>query len=212
MALPKTALPSLEELLQPKKFEDLALPVETIARLNGMVRRGRIMNLLLVGDPGAGKTSTWQIATTMAGADVMEFSGTSKELTRSSFSGRTLGNVLHGQPVVYVIEEAEFMPKRVQASLRGIIKPDPRCSFILTTNDIRKIDPALVSRLTRISYFLLQSDRPRVIDNLQLRYEAILGELGVAYEKQRLAEIIATRFPDFRATAKGIEFEFFNRT
>ena len=137
---PKTAL---SEIMRPKTLRELALPLYQIERLEGMVRVGQVQSLLLSGDPGLGKTSTAQILTKAINADVHEFTGTSKDLKPSSFSGNSLASLLEGRPLVYVIEDTEHMSQRTQAALRGwteeLLRLAPQCRFIFTTNDIANL-------------------------------------------------------------------------
>jgi replication-associated recombination protein RarA len=200
----------LSERMRPVSFDELALPGADTAALKGMVRRGNTMNMMLAGDPGTGKTSTWQILAKGIKADIIELTGASDDIKPNAIGPNGMNNLL-GIPLIYVVEETERLSKPMQVSLRGIVeKSFEHCRFIFTTNNIRKIDPGLVSRLKVISYYIFPSDRPRIMDGLLARYEETLANLGVPYDKVRLQEIIATRFPDFRAAANQIEFEMMN--
>jgi hypothetical protein len=64
------------------------------------------------------------------------------------------------------------------------------------------------SRLMPICFDVAPADRTEVIDRLQARYAKALRELGVAFDERRLAEIAGIYFPDLRAIAIHIEFEF----
>lgn len=201
-------LSSLSELMRPKSLQDLALSLDHIRSLQGFARSGYIPNLLLSGHPGTGKSSTVSILKDAINAEVRSYTDTSKDLKPASFHARTFESVLEGRPLVHLVEDAEFMSPRLQASLRTLIEELlPHCRFIFTVNDTSKFDRPLMSRLTHISYYLPPTERPRIMQGLCHRYEKHFAEKGLAYSRERLTDIIALRFPDFRATANQIELE-----
>jgi hypothetical protein len=46
------------------------------------------------------------------------------------------------------------------------------------------------------------------LKRLNDRYQTKLTELGIKYDKDRLSEIMGLYYPDFRAIANHIEYEF----
>jgi len=59
-----------------------------------------------------------------------------------------------------------------------------------------------------ICFDISLSDRDEVLNRLRKRYEQKLGELGIAFNAKRLAEIVGIYYPDLREIANRIEYEF----
>jgi hypothetical protein len=59
-----------------------------------------------------------------------------------------------------------------------------------------------------VCFDLSSKDAPEVIARLCGRYEERLKELGFVVDPTRLGEIVHVYFPDLRAIASRLEFEF----
>ena len=59
-----------------------------------------------------------------------------------------------------------------------------------------------------ISFEVAQKDREEVQKRLMKRYENILPANGFEFDQVRIKQIIDVHFPDLRAIANNIEFEF----
>jgi DNA polymerase III delta prime subunit len=106
------------------------------------------------------------------------------------------------------IDEADGLSKPAQSSLRYEIENKRNARFIFTANDIRKLSEAIQSRMLSICFDVSPSNRIEVMNRLGERYQAKLTELGIQYERDRLLEIMGLYYPDFRAIANHIEYEF----
>ena len=82
------------------------------------------------------------------------------------------------------------------------------CRFLFAATDIKKLIPALRSRLTEISFEVAPKDREEVQKRLMERYENMLPANGFKFDKVRIEQIIDAHFPDLRSIANNIEFEF----
>jgi DNA polymerase III delta prime subunit len=80
--------------------------------------------------------------------------------------------------------------------------------FFFAATDIKKLIPALRSRLTEISFEVVPKDREEVQKRLMERYEKMLPANGLTFDKVRLEQIVDANFPDLRSIANNIEFEF----
>ena len=200
----------LNELLRPQSLADINLPNTTISRLEKMVASGFPMNMIFYGQPGIGKTSAARIL--IQNSDFYELNGShnSGDKGMVNLIERFCSTMsLLGRPKVVFIDEADFMSKPVQDALRYTIeKVSNYARFILTANDNKKLTPAIKSRCVGICFDVVSKDRPEVIDRLVSRYQVRLEELGITVDPKRLQEIAAIYFPDLRAVANQIDFEF----
>ncbi len=205
----------LSEVLRPQHLDDLTLPRRDIERLKRMLDSGNIMNMILYGRPGLGKTSAARVITKhledYAEGYTHKFngsSGRSAEDVRKIAEYASCGSLIVGPTIVF-IDEADFLSPQAQASLRYIIENATKsCRFLFTANDIRKFSEAIRSRMKTICFDIATSDRGEVMDRLIGRYREALPKLGIGYEDQRLKEIVGIYFPDLRAIANEFEYEF----
>jgi len=102
------------------------------------------------------------------------------------------------------------MSKRDQAVLPNIIDWASGHQFrlLFAATDVRKLMPAIRSRLTEISFEVPPEDREEVQKRLMKRYENILSASGYTFDKGRLEWIIEANLPDLGSIANNIEFEF----
>jgi replication-associated recombination protein RarA len=201
----KNPRPLLSEILRPQALSDLTLPTPTIDRLQRVIESGSMMNMLFSGPPGSGKTSAAEI--------FMKGVGNSLTINRFSKTSPNLAKYIeyfasHWGEICFV-DEAHFIAKRDQTVLPDIIDwPSRSCRFYFAATDIKKLVPALRSRLAEISFEVAPKDREEVQKRLMKRYENILPANGFRFDKVRLEQIINANFPDLRSIANNIEFEF----
>ncbi len=105
-------------------------------------------------------------------------------------------------------DASDYLSPNAQAALRGLIEAYSNVAFLLTANDIGKIDPALKSRCLPIWFDLATEDEPEAKARLCACYEQRLRDLGFVVHTVRLAEIVEDEFPDLRGIANRLEFEF----
>jgi replication factor C subunit 3/5 len=204
--------PLFSELLRPLQLGDLTLPQRDIDRLQRMLDEGTIMNMLFYGSPGLGKTSAANILIKNGNFSKMEINGSSEtgiDFVRTKIEGFAYSGSVMLRPKICFIDEADYLSKNAQAALRRVIEKSSRnCRFLLSANDIDKMVPAIRSRLKEICFDVGFADRVQVQARLIERYKAKLVELGVKHDDKRLIEIIGIYYPDLRAIANQIEFEF----
>ncbi len=203
----------LNEILRPQKIEDLILPEQYKTRLQRMIDRGDPPNLLLYGPPGFGKTSAARIVSREIAKDLTrEFNGSlfgSVQHVRDHIGPWALNSTLFGGLKICFIDEADFVSKNAQASLRSVIeKACERCRFIMAANDVTKIDAAIQSRMTCIPFAIDVSSKPVAIKHMQQKLSERLTTLGIKFERSRLDQIVTLYFPDLRSVNNRIDFEF----
>ena len=201
----------LSELLRPTELADLIQPLELIQRLERMVERRALVNMLIYGKPGLGKTSAARILANKLDADCYEINGsmeTGIENVRKNIEMFCVSLSLFSAVKVCFIDECEYLSKNAQASLRGLIEKCDHVRFLLIANDITKFHRALKSRCKLVNFDVGPSQATEVIKRLLPRYQEKLARLGYSLDDQRLWELICVSFPDLRSVANQIEFEY----
>jgi DNA polymerase III delta prime subunit len=200
----------LSELLRPQQLSDLTLSQGTIDRLQTMVDKGSVMNMLFYGKPGVGKTSAARaLMNSFHGMEINGSEVTGADYVRDRINGFAITVSLYDTKKLCFIDDAEYVPRSAQAALRMVIeKRWKNCRFILAVNDVSKLLPAIRSRLKEICFDIAAADRPHVQERLLERYKTKLAEVGMEFDVKRLTELVGIYFPDFRSIANQIEFEF----
>ena len=115
---------------------------------------------------------------------------------------------LYSHHKICFIDEADYLSKSAQASLRGVIEDTSRnCRYIFTANDMSKIHPALCSRLLPICFDMTAM---QIEDELKLYKERVIAfmrEQSITVDEVRINRVIEMNFPDYRTIANKLEFE-----
>jgi putative ATPase len=202
----------LSELLRPQQLGDLTIAQKDIDRLQRMAESGDMMDLIFYGKPGTGKTSAARILVKSTGVDYpLEVNGSSAngiEYIRDKIDPYARSTTVHHSKKAVFIDEADGMSKAAQNGLKCVIENKRNCRFIFTANDIGKLSEAIQSRMLSVCFDVSPVNRVEVLKRLNERYQTKLTELGIQYDKDRLSEIMGLYYPDFRAIANRIEYEF----
>jgi DNA polymerase III delta prime subunit len=202
----------ISEFLRPASFQELVLSDEIRNRLLKMQETGNVLNMLFHGKPGSGKTSAAKIFTDCEQFDVITINGsleTKIDDVRHKIINFCSSVSLFGKQKIIFIDESDYLSVNAQAGLRKVIEDSSdNCRFIFTANEIKKIHPALCSRLLLVNFDMtasqimksLDSYKQRVISRLTERY----GEIDVI----KVGRIVDMNFPDYRSIANHLEFEF----
>jgi replication-associated recombination protein RarA len=197
--------PSLSESLRPEALSDLTLPMPTIEGLERVIETGSMVNMLFYGPPGSGKTSAAKIFIHAIGGRTINPASAG----RANLAKRVEECASGWNPNICFVDEANVISRRDQIVLPDIIdRRSSRCRFLFAATDIKKLIPALQSRLMEISFEVAPKDREEVQKRLIKRYENILPANGFGLDKVRIKQIIDAHLPDLRAIANNIEFEF----
>jgi replication-associated recombination protein RarA len=202
----------LTELLRPQQLSELTLPRKDIDCLQRMVESGWIMNMIFYGKPGLGKTSAARTLIRLVDQEHVEINPSSLlqnvEGLRRGIEGFVTTMTTTKYKICF-IDEADYLPNKLQDGLRELIDRTPaHCRFLFTVNDLAKIDDALRSRMIQICFDIGPAERPTVIEQLKALYEAKLHELGIEFDSRRLRDLVGIYYPDLRAIANKIEYEF----
>jgi len=170
------------------------------------------MNMLFYGEPGIGKTSAARILIKNMVADNYEINGSFNNGDKTMLKGieyfATSASILGG-PKICFIDEADYMSKDAQASLRNLIETvSQNTRFILTANDIGRLSPAIRYRCHPICFDVRPNDKKGVVEKMIKRYINKFNEMRIDVDPIRLAEIVGIYFPDLRSISNQFELEF----
>ena len=190
------------EKYRPKTIEDCILPDNLKNTFITLRNKGEIINMLLSGTAGTGKTTVARALCEELGADYIIINGSETrgiDMVRDtvqSFAGTMSTN---GKTKVIILDEADYITPEAQAALRNLMeKFSNNCRFIMTCNFKHKIIPPLHSRCSVIDFSFDKSVLPQLQVQMAKRVFEILIKENVQAEKKAVLEVIKTHTPDNR--------------
>ena len=201
----------ISETLRPKKFNELVLDKQFIEKLQKMHDTHNVMNMIFYGKPGSGKTSAARIFADSPEFDCLQINGsldTKIEIVRTKIMSFATSMSLFSHHKICFIDEADYLSKSSQASLRGVIEDTSKnCRYIFTANDMSKIHPALCSRLMPICFDMTPLQIEEELKRYKTRVTEFMNQNSLNIDMNRISRIIDMNFPDYRIIANKLEFE-----
>lgn len=190
---------------RPTSIGEMVLPITIQNRLNKVSILKGGMSMIFHGKPGIGKTTAAKLinpeGTYLVNCAEQTSINKVRELERVCSSMTLFGRRL------VLLDEGDHLSKEAQHALRGLIeRHSANNDFIMTANDITKVDTALRSRLISVCFDFVLTDEQhqRLIDRLK----AIATNEGHNnVDKAMLGMVVKSHYPDIRHMIKRLQYE-----
>lgn len=192
---------TLLEKYKPKELSDLRLPIRIMNILGEMQNRQGSRALFYSG-PGTGKTSTANILYKDKDKyDVLYLSGSNNfnvEVMNSKIYPFCSAHSALGKQKCVVIDECELIRGDLQKSFKIILDKAVKVNFLFISNHRDKMNEALLSRLTEVSYDRSVAEN---MEQLQLYIQFIsdvITKEGMESDAFGINQLYKKCFPDYR--------------
>ncbi|CAG8463159.1 280_t:CDS:2 [Funneliformis caledonium] len=205
-----TDLPWLQKY-RPAVFDDIVGNEPSINILKNVAKRGNIPNFLLSGPPGTGKTSSIVcLANELYGKElakkaILELNASderSVNIIREKVKAfaQTKVTLPPGLQKFIILDEVDSMTDAAQKALRAIMEHySDTTRFALACNNDDKIDEAIMSRVTKLSFSNLSDEE------VAKRLLYIVEKEDVKYTPEGLQAIIFTADGDMRQGINNLQ-------
>lgn len=192
----------------PKDLAELKLPV----RISNLIEKNTSRvgyRLMFFGPPGTGKTTTALLMTKDKKLnDVLYLSGS------NDFTVKTLREKVYpfcgnhsvlGKQKTIIIDEAENIKDKDQDAFKIVLDKSKKVNFIFITNEIEKMNSAVLSRCTQIEYNFHGNEMIEQQNNYVQFLHDIITKENVKFDNSGIRELYIKNFPDIRHSLVTIQ-------
>ena len=196
---------------RPKNIESTILPKKIKDQFKDYVISGKPPNLLLVGSPGCGKTTSARAMLDELDFTYMEVNGSlnlNVDVLRNDIQNFVSSMSLNGKKKFVLIDEADYLsPQYVQPALRNFMESfSKNAGFILTCNYENRILPPLISRCSTIQFNFPKNEVPSLVSHYTKNILSILKKENIEYDSiDPILNLVMRYFPDMRKVLNELQ-------
>lgn len=193
------------ERYRPKAIEECILPARLKAVFQGIVDKGELQNMTLIGGAGTGKTTVARALCEQMGIDYLIINASEErniDTIRTTVRDFGSSMSLMSNMKCIILDEADHLNAgSAQPALRGVIEElSSNCRFVLTGNYGNKIIDPLLSRCPVVDFTFSKDEKNEILPQFAKRMVKVLRENDVEFDVDQLLTLVAKNFPDFRKT------------
>lgn len=191
------------EKYRPRTIEECILPVALKNTFQKFVDNKHVVNLLLSGKAGIGKTTVAKAMLDQLGCDYIVINASMRgniDTLRNEIMDFASTVSFAGGKKYVILDEADYLnATSTQPALRNFMETfSDNCGFILTCNYKNKLIPELISRCSVIDFNIPKEEKGQLAGQFLSRLKDILDKEGVEYNVKVLVELIKMYYPDWR--------------
>ena len=197
---------------RPKTIDDCIITDDMKTLMKSVIEKSDLPSFLFYGSPGLGKTTLAKVLPQEIDADYMFING-SKENSIDNIRNRVAEYAssvsLNGKRKYVILDEIDGMSSEAQKALKSFMEDvSSNCGFIMTSNHINKVDPAIQSRATKISFSFKAEEKNALMKSAIQRMLHILKAENIPVDKttaEIVTSLVKTNFPDFRTILNTLQ-------
>lgn len=183
------------EKFRPDTLEDCFLPSNTLEKVKSYISTGEIPSMLFSGTSGIGKTTVAKVIAKETQSEFILINASldgNIDTLRTKIKEYATSISMNFKRKIIILDEADHLTAATQAALRNFIDEySANCIFILTCNNVNRIIPAIISRLTEVSFIFPKDEKNKLKVGILKFLRARLDEGSVKTDLNSLKDYVS---------------------